>query len=147
MRSFDGCVDAKSWWLTMWRGKPCLLAAFCPPLFAHPATGARRGLTLALGLLAGGASITWSTLAETRVSHQNGFAVVLARSAVAGVEFQQVFVQSPFQVLPFGFHVAKVASAENFMDGLQLRRVEMNSMETVSAGHQRRCYHAAVREL
>lgn len=63
------------------------------------------------------------------------------------MELQQIIVQSPFQILPFGFHVAKVASAENFVDGLQLRRMEMNSMEAISAGHQLRCYHAAVREL
>lgn len=116
-------------------------------LLPSPALGARWGLTSALRLLAGRAFVTWSTLAEACVSHQNGFTIVLARSAAAGVEFQQVIVQSPFQILPFGFHVAKVASAENFMDGLQLRKMEMNSMETISAGHQPRCCHTAVREL
>lgn len=108
---------------------------------------ARWGLTLALGLFAGGASVAWSTLAETRVSHQDGFAVVLTRSAAAGVELRQVIVQSSFQVLPFGFRLAKVGSAEDFVDGPQLRRVEMSSMETISAGQQVRCCHAAVREL
>lgn len=124
-------------------GKTLSLCCLSP----FPAAGARRGLTSALSLLAGRASVTWSTLAEARVSYQNGFTVVLARSAAAGVELQQVIVQSPLQVLPFGFHVAKVASAENFVDGLQLHRMEMNSMETISAGQQLRCYHAAVREL
>lgn len=116
-------------------------------LLPSPAAGAHQGLTSVLSPLTGRASITWSTLAETCVSHQNGFTVVLAWSAAAGVELQQVIVQSPFQVLPFGFHVAKVASAENFVDGLQLHRMEMNSVETISAGRQLRCYHTAVREL
>jgi len=122
-----------------------ILSLFC--LSPSPAMDACQGLTLAPSLLAGRASVTWSTLAKARVSHQNGLTVVLAWSAAAGIEFQQVIIQSPFQVLPFGFHVAKVASAENFVNGLQLCRIEVKSKETVSAGLRLRCYHAAVREL
>lgn len=142
-RRLDRCVDAKSCWLTTWRGKPRPFAAFHPP----STMVARWGLTLAPGLFTGSASITWSALAEAHVSHQNGFTIVLTWSAATGVELQQVIVQSSFQVLPFGFHVAKVGSAENFVDGLQLCGVEMNSMETISAGQQLRCCHAAVRAL
>lgn len=66
-------------------------------------------------------------LADTRVTHQDGLAVVLARSAAASIELQQVIIQSPLQVLPLGFHVGEVAPAENFVDGLQLCRTETKS--------------------
>lgn len=119
--------------LATWRGKSIPFAAFAPPLLPPWA------LTSALGLLAGRASVARAALAGAGVSHQDGLPVVLARSTAAGVEFQQELIQSPLQVLPFGFHVAEVAPAEDFVDGLQLRGMEVDSMEAISAGHQLGC--------
>lgn len=126
-------MDARSCWISHVEGEIHPLCCLCPSLAAPWA------LTSALGLLAGRASVARAALAGAGVSHQDGLPVVLARSTAAGVEFQQELIQSPFQVLPFGFHVAEVAPAEDFVDGLQLRGMEVDSMEAISAGHQLGC--------
>lgn len=92
-----------------------------------PSMGAHWDLTLVLSLLTDRATVSRPALARALISHQDRFSIVLARPTATGIEFQQVLIQSPLQVLPFGFHVASITSAQDFVDRLQLHRVEIKN--------------------
>lgn len=128
-------MDARSCFFNHVEGKAHPLCCL------SPSPAAARALTSALSLLTGRASVARAALAGAGVPHQDGLPVVLALPTAAGAEFQQELIQSPPQVLPFALHVAQVAPAEDFVDGLQLQgmEMEMDSMETISAGHRLGC--------
>lgn len=86
-----------------------------------PCPAAAWALTWALPLLAGRASVARAALAVAGVPQQDGLPVVVALPTAAGAEFQQEFLQSPPQVLPFALRAAEVAPGEDFVDGLQLQ--------------------------
>lgn len=97
--------------LAPWKRKSIPFAAF-PPAWA---------LTWALALLTGRAPVARAAVAGAGVPQQDGLPVVVALPAAAGAEFQQELIQSPLQVLPLALHVAQVAPAQDFVDGLQLQ--------------------------
>lgn len=79
------------------------------------------GLTLLLHLLTGKALATQGALASAAGALKDGLPIVEAGPAAAGIEFHQVLVQGPVQVLALGLQGPQGRMPQHLMDGLHLR--------------------------
>ena len=78
------------------------------------------GLTFLLHLLTGKAPATQWALALTAGALEDGLPIVEAGSTAAGIEFHQVLVQGPAQVLALGLQGPQVCMSQHLVDGLHL---------------------------
>lgn len=77
-------------------------------------------LTLQPHLLTGGALPTPAALTLAARALEYGLPVVEAGPTAAGIEFHQILVQGPAQVLLFGLQRPEVCVPQEFVDGLHL---------------------------
>lgn len=78
-------------------------------------------LTLQPHLLTGGALPPPAALTRAARALEYGLPVVEAGPTAAGIEFHQILVQGPAQVLPFGLQRTEVCVPQELVDGLHLQ--------------------------
>lgn len=86
-----------------------------------PAAPAAICFSLQHCLLTGGALATLATLTLAASALEYGLPVVEAGPTAAGIEFHQVLVQGPAQVLLFGLQKPQVCVPQQLVDGLHLK--------------------------
>lgn len=64
---------------------------------------------------------THAALTPAASALEYGLPIVEAGPAAAGIEFHQVLVQSPVQVLTFGLQGSQVCVLQQLVDGLHLK--------------------------
>lgn len=73
-------------------------------------------ITLLLHLLTGKALATQGTLAFATGALEDGHPIIEAGPTAAGIEFHQVLIQGPLQVLAFGLQGSQVHVPQQLMD-------------------------------
>lgn len=99
----------RSWVCTLSGTPSCSSLARCRWSPAAPAT--MLWATCPLCVLTCWALGTFLALTVTGGCHHHWFTIVLAWTTTAGIELCHVFIQSPFHVFSFNFHVLKVGPA------------------------------------